>query len=463
MKRPAVALCFLLAAAGARAQDDDPMEIVRRALSRDGSLDTYAAEGVVREDRFVDGKPQVVETRFSIRLGRPDSYRIVWDGHEWKGAVWKAKGKPRVHLNRLAFEVSDDLEALRSTGGNSAQATVTIPSLFFPALETESALRRLAGFELLGTEAIGGEECWRIAGASPQGDRTELWISRKRLLVLQVRTTSRLHEQELAMQGRGRTVTEVHSEIRTEGGLTAADFAYEPPKGVVQERRAQDVPKVPEFDLARVRDVLAAPVGLFEEGMEVDRELLMRAMDELLQGSGRLHGVERSAIVDILPGPGDPLQRIHPEPRDIFRLLETGSVIKGRPRVVSPSYFATLGLGVVDGRPLTEEDHDDSRNVAVINMTLARKLWVGDSLSLPDSARLDSWEIVGVVEDGPEAQGVPEVYIPYAQAPLPPSIFVLVRAELPPPAVGDRLIHFLAGKDLPYGDVVSLEGVLAGQ
>lgn len=439
------------------------MEIVRRALSRYGSLETYAAEGVVREDRFVDGKPQVVETRFSIRLGRPDSYRIVWAGREWAGAVWKAKGQPRVHLNRLAFGMSDDLEALRSTGVSSAQATVTIPSLFFPALESESVLRRLAGFELLGTEEINGEECFRIAGASPEGGRTEVWISKKRQLVLQVRTTSRLHEQELAFQGRGKTATEVYSDIRTEGGLTAADFAYELPKGVVEERRAQAEPRVPEFDLSRIRDVLAAPVGLFEEGMEVDRELMTRIMADLVEGSGRLHGVERSAIVDVLPGPGDPLQRIFPRPSDIFRLIETGGEIQGRPRVVSPSYFATLGLGVVDGRPLTQEDNDDSRNVAVINMTLARKLWVGDSLLLPDSPGRDTWEIVGVVEDGPEAQGVPEVYIPYAQAPPPPSIFVLVRAELPPPAVGDRLIHFLAGKDLPYGDIVNLEGALAGQ
>ena len=426
------------------------MEIVRKALARYGSLPTYAAEGVIKEDMIVDGQPQVVETRFSIRLGRPDSYRILWrktfKGKDWDGVVWKAKGKPRVRLDKIAFDAADDLEALRSTSGNSAQATVTIPSLFFPALESESVLRRLAGFELLGTEEVGGEECFRIAGASPEGDRTELWISKKRQLVVQVRV---------------KTVTELHSDIRTEGGLTAADFAYELPEGVVQERRAQQIPKVPEFDLSRVRDVLAAPVSLFDEGMEVEREYVMDTLAGLLEGSKRLDGVERSAIVDILPGPGEPLQRILLRPDDMLRLSGMGEV-RGVPRVVSPSYFGTLGLGVVDGRPLTEEDHGDSKKVAVINMTLARQLWVGDSFTLPDSHRMDTWEIVGVVEDGPEAQGVPEVYIPYAQAPLPPSVFVLVRTEVPPKVVADRLHGFLKVGDLPYGDVVNLEQILVG-
>jgi hypothetical protein len=78
------------------------MEIVRRTVARYGSLETYAAEGVVREDVVLDSGPQVQETRFSIRLGRPASYRILWrrtlNGRDWDGAVRSSKIGPRVRL-----------------------------------------------------------------------------------------------------------------------------------------------------------------------------------------------------------------------------------------------------------------------------------------------------------------------------------------------------------------------------
>lgn len=408
------------------------MEIVRRTLARYASLETYVAEGVVREDKM--------ETRFSIRLARPDSYRVVWRktvGGE--GAVWSAREGPRVRLDKLVFEPADDLEALSSTGGNSSQATVTIPFLFFPALQEKSALRDLAGFELLGAEAINGEPCYLIAAASPQGDRTELWISKKRLLVLQMRT---------------RTATETHSDIRVDGALTAADFAYELPQGVVlEERRTPAPPRSPradpgKFELSRVRDVLAAPIQLF--GGEVER---------LLAGVGSVEGVERSAIIDALPSPRDPRKPIF-----VMRPKSEppSGVAEGVVRVVSPGYFATMGLDITAGRAFTEADGQ----VAVINASMARHIWpgqdpVGNLLKVLEGSG-SLLEIVGVVEDGPEARGVSEVYIPYTQAPTLPSVFLLVRTAEPPQAVAVRLQELFLAEELPYGEVRSLEEVLAG-
>lgn len=425
------------------------MEIVRRTLARYASLETYVAEGVVREDKM--------ETRFSIRLARPDSYRVVWrktvGGVDREGAVWSAKEGPRVRLDKLAFGPADDLEALSSTGGNSSQATVTVPFLFFPALQEESALRLLAGFELQGTEEIGGEPCYLIAAASPQGDRTQLWISKKRLLVLQMRT---------------KTATETYSDIRVDGALTSADFAYELPQGVVlEERRTPAPPRSPradpgKFELTRVRDVLAAPVRLF--GEEVEREHAMETMAWLLAGAGSVKGVERSAIIDALPGPRDPKKPIF-----VMRLKgdPPSGVAEGVVRVVSPGYFATVGLGISAGRAFTEKDGGQLvSEVAVINATMARHIWpgldpVGNYLKVLEGSG-SLLEIVGVVEDGPEARGVSEVYILYTQAPTLPSVFLLVRAAEPPQAVAVRLQELLLAEELPYGEVRSLEEVLAG-
>src|SRR5205823_3356897 len=46
---------------------------------------------------------------------------------------------------------------------------------------------------------------------------------------------------------------------------------------------------------------------------------------------------------------------------------------------VSPEYFATLGVAIVEGRAFTEGDRLDSPRVAVVNETLAHREWPGQS------------------------------------------------------------------------------------
>lgn len=71
---------------------------------------------------------------------------------------------------------------------------------------------------------------------------------------------------------------------------------------------------------------------------------------------------------------------------------------------VSPEYFATLGIAVLQGRPFRESDTSERRPVAVINETMARRYWARDTPvgqivyeRTLNSGR--SFEIVGVVAD----------------------------------------------------------------
>jgi predicted permease len=71
-------------------------------------------------------------------------------------------------------------------------------------------------------------------------------------------------------------------------------------------------------------------------------------------------------------------------------------------RAVSPEYFATMRLRVVDGRPLRAGDFAGSPPVVVVNRTFARQ-YLGDR---PLGQRLQfqinerrTWEVVGVVDD----------------------------------------------------------------
>ena len=94
-------------------------------------------------------------------------------------------------------------------------------------------------------------------------------------------------------------------------------------------------------------------------------------------------------------------------------------------RMVTPGYFATLGLRVVEGRAIDERDSPDGAKVLMVNETLARRLWpgrsaVGRQLVVDySSAGTFPYEIVGVVADmrfkGPRSVAGPEVFFPHAQ------------------------------------------------
>jgi predicted permease len=46
---------------------------------------------------------------------------------------------------------------------------------------------------------------------------------------------------------------------------------------------------------------------------------------------------------------------------------------------VSPEYFKTMGVGIVEGRAFTADDRADTPRVAIVNETLARTVWPGQS------------------------------------------------------------------------------------
>jgi hypothetical protein len=46
---------------------------------------------------------------------------------------------------------------------------------------------------------------------------------------------------------------------------------------------------------------------------------------------------------------------------------------------VSPEYFRTMGVAIVEGRAFTDADRPDTPRVAIVNETLARRVWPGQS------------------------------------------------------------------------------------
>jgi predicted permease len=70
---------------------------------------------------------------------------------------------------------------------------------------------------------------------------------------------------------------------------------------------------------------------------------------------------------------------------------------------VSPDYFTTIGVPIVDGRAFTDADRPETPRVAIVNETLARRYWPGQrAVGKTFRSRVSdgpSFEIVGVTGD----------------------------------------------------------------
>jgi predicted permease len=140
----------------------------------------------------------------------------------------------------------------------------------------------------------------------------------------------------------------------------------------------------------------------------------------------------------------------------------------GQWTAITPSYFSTMGIPLLAGRPLTAGDNDGAPLVVVVNQTLADRAWPGQSAigkkllvgRFPGFA-----DVVGVVGDvknaGLAAASLPEMYTPFAQRPWPAfSLVVRSRQGL---AVVNQVRAALAkiDPDLPITRVQTVESAFS--
>ena len=112
------------------------------------------------------------------------------------------------------------------------------------------------------------------------------------------------------------------------------------------------------------------------------------------------------------------------------RPLDVRSAIDSRLRIVSPGYFATMGIPIVKGRALTNEDRRGGLKVMVISGTLAAAAFPG-RIRLASGSRAAKQRrtedgptlryVVGVARDvrsrGLGEAPLPEFYLPMWQVP----------------------------------------------
>ena len=146
-------------------------------------------------------------------------------------------------------------------------------------------------------------------------------------------------------------------------------------------------------------------------------------------------------------------------------------------KMVSPSYFRTLGMRVRQGRALSDRDVAGAPPVTVINETMARKYLpnqnpIGKRILIqqivPGKTQLGpeiAWEVVGVVADErvtdlDEKEASPGIYVTNDQSPAYDQGLV-VRASMNPLFLEKaiRKAVYDVNKDQPLTDVKTLEQV----
>lgn len=134
-------------------------------------------------------------------------------------------------------------------------------------------------------------------------------------------------------------------------------------------------------------------------------------------------------------------------------------------------YFEAMGMPILRGRSFTAEDGPATQPVAVVNQTMARRLWphedpVGRRFKMGANPQTPWTTVIGVVGDvrhtGLDVEPVAEFYIWYTQGP-PVAPFLVVRTTGDPAAIAETVRAELKAfeKDLAVYDMQTMTQVRA--
>jgi len=144
-------------------------------------------------------------------------------------------------------------------------------------------------------------------------------------------------------------------------------------------------------------------------------------------------------------------------------------------QMVTPGYFKTFGIRLVQGRSFTDQDTNSSTPVAMVNETFVNRFFSGkdplaqrleiDSL-IPGTQKVGpsvTWQVVGVFHNVRNSlrDDYPEIYVPFWQSPWPQAL-IAVRTTGDP----DNVIKSIAvavssvDPDLPLAGVTTMDHIM---
>jgi putative ABC transport system permease protein len=192
-------------------------------------------------------------------------------------------------------------------------------------------------------------------------------------------------------------------------------------------------------------------------------------MNLLLSRLRTLHGVRSAALDWSLPFSGSvPSTGIDFEGRS----FPPGETPTTRIDAVTPDFFQTMSVPVLQGRAFTEHDDGASPPVAIVNMAFARRYFpnvttIGKRIqpSFTTTSTFPWREIVGVVSDtkleGFAEDFQPEIYMPFAQTPNFNVVILKVQGDPISLVPEVRSVVASMDKNVPVYKVESMEDYLS--
>jgi predicted permease len=182
-----------------------------------------------------------------------------------------------------------------------------------------------------------------------------------------------------------------------------------------------------------------------------------------LQRIETLPGVKAAAATINLPliGTWGMGYRIEGQPNPSQQIADNANI--------SPNYFRTMAIPVLQGRDFSEQDTNSSSQVIIISEAFARKHFLNENpLGQQILAGGVKRQIIGVVGDvrprGLELEIKPQIYLPYAQKPTPsPFLTFTIRTEQEPLALAGAVEKEIRNldKDLPLANIRTMEQIVS--
>lgn len=139
---------------------------------------------------------------------------------------------------------------------------------------------------------------------------------------------------------------------------------------------------------------------------------------------------------------------------------------------VTPEFLRTLGIPIVRGRDITDQDVKGSKRVAVINEVLAERFWpnqeaIGKRFIVPAATPGEPWEVVGIAKTTKNLavfeSPIPYFYLPIAQNPSYLRVLA-IRSSMPLNEMRTRLEREITAlqPELPISDSKPYSELIAG-
>ncbi|HYL75892.1 MAG TPA: ABC transporter permease [Bryobacteraceae bacterium] len=191
---------------------------------------------------------------------------------------------------------------------------------------------------------------------------------------------------------------------------------------------------------------MLADLGLAHLGQTADA--VVEKEKAIIEAARRIPGVTAAGTVNRTPMTGG-IHGIPIFPPGTTEFKLNNSVLAPYVFAMSPGYLDAAGTRLLSGRDVSWHDNSKSPYVAIVNATLARKMWrempaIGQHFVLWGHLT----EVVGVAEDGKyhdmQESPQPVVYVPLSQGEQSEAVFV-VRSRRAPNEMAEALQRTLSG------------------